>query len=288
MMRTFALSFALAGSALGQVRSLNLSNYVHTATFDLPPVEASEASAVTYNWDTGSLFVLGDEGEAIVEVSRQGALLSSMSLSGFDDTEGLTYVGGGRFVLVEERLQDAFELTYTPGGSVARSSLPGASLGPTVGNVGLEGISFDPRDGRYVVVKEKSPQAVLGAEIDFNAGAAVVSALFDPAGLGVLDLSDVQVLSVVPSLAIGRDADGLLIYSQESSRLMEVSRDGLVLSTFDFGAISSSAEGVTIDGDGVIYICDEGPRLYVLAPIPAPGAGASLLIVAGMASRRRR
>lgn len=44
------------------------------------------------------------------------------------------------------------------------------SLGGTVGNVGLEGISYDRASGQFATVKEKSPQAVQFGAIDFDAG----------------------------------------------------------------------------------------------------------------------
>jgi hypothetical protein len=67
-----------------------------------------------------------------------------------------------------------------------------------------------------------------------------------------------------------------------------VSPAGAVLSSFDFALLSSSAEGVTIDTDGVIYVVDEGPNLFVLAPIPEPSSGALLGIgLAGVAVQRR-
>ncbi|HWK51321.1 MAG TPA: SdiA-regulated domain-containing protein, partial [Steroidobacter sp.] len=281
---------ALAGA---QVASLDLGNYQLTRTVSLPAGLASEASAVTWNWDRDSLFVIGDEGDALVEVDRNGTLLSYMSLSGFDDTEGLTYIGDGRFVVVEERLQDAYVLTYTAGGAVARSSLASASLGPTVGNVGLEGISYDPSTGQYIVVKEKTPQQVNAATLNFgtgNTGTATVTSLFDPASLGLTDLSDVQVLSTVMDPS-SPDYGNLLIYSQESSRLLEVSRTGSVLSMYSLAGITGIAEGVTIDRNGIIYIVDEGPNMYVLAPVPLPAAAWLLLSgVAGLAgfSRRRK
>lgn len=282
----------LAPLAQAQITSLDLGNYQLSGTYALPSVEASEASAVTWNWNTNSLFVLGDEGEAVVEVSRTGSLLSSMSLSGFGDTEGLTYIGGNQFVLVEERLQDAYLFTYTAGGALARSSLQSASLGPTIGNIGLEGISFDPVTSRFVVVKEKDPQAVYDASLNFGTGAATVSSLFTPA-LGVSDLSDVQVLSTVSSLLGTTDADNLLIYSQESARLLEVTRDGSILSSFDFSALSGSAEGVTIADDGTIFVVDEGPNLYVLTPSPVPLPAAAWLLISGLGAvglgaRRRK
>ncbi|GFE84255.1 SdiA-regulated [Steroidobacter agaridevorans] len=286
------LAPAIAGA---QVASIDLGNYRLERTVGLPAGPASEASAVTWNWDSDSLFVVGDEGDAIVEVDRNGTLLSSMSLSGFDDTEGVTYIGGGRFVVVEERLQDAYVLTYTAGGAVARSSLASASLGVTVGNVGLEGISYDPSTGQYIVVKETTPQQVNAATLSFGAGTsgtANVTSLFNPAGLGLIDLSDVQVLSTVldPS---SPDYGNLLIYSQESARLLEVSRTGSVLSMYSLAGITTSAEGVTIDSNGVIYIVDEGPNMYVLAPAPVPLPAAAWLLLSGVAglagvSRRRK
>ncbi|MFM9994539.1 MAG: SdiA-regulated domain-containing protein [Phycisphaerales bacterium] len=264
LIRAIVLSLAAAAAAHGQVRSFDLGRYRLTGQFDLPPIAAAEASAITFNRTTGNLFIMGDEGDAIVEVTPAGVHVSTMAMTGFDDTEGLTYVGGPHFVLVEERLQDAYFITYTAGGSIDRAAQAVVSIGETVGNVGLEGVCYEPATDLYFFVKEKTPQAVIEADLDFFAGIGAVGNLFNPTGLAALDLSDIQVLSVVPSLAGTPDQDNLLIYSQESSRLMEVSRAGALLSQFSFAGISGNAEGVTIDGDGVVYVCDETPRVYVL------------------------
>src|SRR6185295_13701983 len=105
--------------------SVDLSRYVRVGRFDLPEptrttspansLLAQEASAVTYNWDTDTLFVVGDGGTSVVQVTKTGTLVNSMTLApgpspqgtDFYDTEGLTYVGGGKFVLVEERYRQA-------------------------------------------------------------------------------------------------------------------------------------------------------------------------------------
>jgi uncharacterized protein YjiK len=266
LVKMCVLSAAVGAAASADISSLDLAAYELQATYPLPPIEALEASAVTFNWDTGTLFVLGDEGTDIAEVTLEGVLVSSMTLSGFDDTEGLTYLGKGRFVLVEEREQDACLIEYQAGGSADRGSVPSVSLGDNIGNVGLEGLSFDPLNGTYVIVKEKTPSAVYEAKFDFDAGEVSFGDLFDPVGLGVSDLSDVQTLTTVASLIGTEDQDNLLIYSQESAILLEVARDGTVLSKFDFSSLSDSAEGVTIDGQGTIYVCDESPTLFVLRP----------------------
>ena len=292
-MRLLALGLAfLSLPAFAVGGTLDLSQYRLSATHPLPFPAADEASAVAWNWDNGNLFVLGDEGEALVEVDRQGAFVSQMNLTGFDDTEGLTYVGSGRFVIAEERLQDVYLLEYVAGATVARSSLPSVSLGPTVGNIGIEGIAFERSTGGYFTVKEKTPQAVYSVTLDFSAGGSVTPvSLFSPVSLGAFDLSDIAVLSNVPAFAGTSAADGLLVYSQESARLYAVGRDGTLRSTFDFDGVSDSAEGVTIDAAGVIYIVDETPRLHVLTPVPEPSTAVltalGLLGLVGFAFRRR-
>lgn len=291
-----ALGLAVSGPNGAAVVGLDLAGYELVATHALPSVTAAEASAITWNWDTGSLFVLGDEGDHVVEVDKQGRQLSVMHLFGFDDTEGLTYAGNGRFVITEERLQDAYLFTYQAGAAVGRSSLPSVSVGPTVGNVGIEGVSFDPLTGRFVMVKEKTPQAVYDIALDFATGAAAITELVPPANpfatlFGTSDLSEIQVLSTVPSLRATADQDNLLIFSQESARLLEVSRSGQTLGAFDFRTIADDAEGVTIDAEGVIYVVGETPTLYVLAPVaavPEPGTCALLLAGLGLIACRAR
>jgi uncharacterized protein YjiK len=295
-----AAQLALIGlaSASGASAAIDLGGYKLTGSYLLPSA-ASEASAITYNWNTGTFFVLGDEGDALVEVSKTGQQLSRMTLGNFNDTEGLTYVGNGQFVITEERLRDAYRFTYAANGVANRTSLAAVDLGSTIGNIGIEGISYDPRDGSFVTVKEKDPQGVMKNVLTFGApggaqGGATITSIFAP-NLGVIDLSDVQVLSVLPGAG---NADNLLILSQESSLLLEVTRSGTVLSTFDLGLLTGNAEGVTIDPTtGKIYVVAEasyglgGPTMFELTPTPVPVPAALPLFgtaLAGIAAMRRR
>ena len=235
---------------------------------------------------------MGDEGDAIVEVSMTGETISNMILDDFGDTEGLTYAGNGQFVITEERLREAFILTYSAGATADSNDLASVDLGPTIGNIGIEGISYDYATGAYYTVKEKDDQEVNINSFDFAAGKAEISALFDPGSLGLADLSDIQSLSILGL------TDNLLILSQESKMLLEVDMAGSILSSYNLEELVSSVEGVTVDEAGDIYMVAENgtvPLMYTLSapsPVPVPGSllflGSALAGFAGWTRRRKQ
>src|SRR5262245_47927312 len=152
---------AIVSPVLSPVTSVDLSTYVRIGRFDLPEptrtahppnsLLAQEASAVTYDWDTDTLFVVGDGGTSVVQVTKIGQMIDSMTLApgpspqgtDFFDTEGITYVGAGKFVLMEERDRQANLFTYVAGGILHKTDAQTVKLGTTVGNIGLEGVSYD-------------------------------------------------------------------------------------------------------------------------------------------------
>jgi hypothetical protein len=62
---------------------VDLSKYALVGRYDLPEptrtqappnsLLAQEASSVTYDWDTDTLFVVGDGGTSVVQVSKTGS-----------------------------------------------------------------------------------------------------------------------------------------------------------------------------------------------------------------------
>jgi uncharacterized protein YjiK len=279
------LAGVLVPAAATSALPFSLAEYRVAHRVTLPP-ELGELSAITWDWDNNRLFAVPDDASRIVQLSMTGAVLSTMTLTGFADTEGLTYLGNGQLVIGEEREQDLYRLTYTPGGTVNRSALPGISLGSFVGNDGIEGVCLDRRTGEFLYVKEKSPSDIRIATLDFSSLTGTSTQLFAPALAGLADFSDIQELSQV---AWNSEVDNLLLLSQASARLVEITRTGQVQSSFSFAGLTTRAEGVTIDSAGTIFVVGELPELFILtrfAPIPEPTASLGALGTLAILLRR--
>ena len=136
---------------------------------------AQEASAVTYNWDTDTLFITSDGGTSIVQVSKTGELIDSMTLAPggspqgteFYDPEGITYIGNGQFVMSEERDRQVVQFTYEAGTTLtARDTRPSNSARSSA----TKGSKDSPTirsTGGFIIVKETQPQGIFQTTIDF-------------------------------------------------------------------------------------------------------------------------
>jgi uncharacterized protein YjiK len=326
---TLALSvIALASMSASAQSMLDLSRYSVTGTYGLDilggvggAISGLEGSAITYARDRidpatgklGTLFFVGDEGTGAIEISKTGQTLGNNffkwagTASVNHDTEGLTYLGGGVLVVGEERLVDAYKFNYVNGATVTLANSQVSMSNVVVGNNGMEGISYDPRNGTYVTVKQQTPQDILAGALTFNAGVGVstMANLFNPALMGVTTLSDVQTLSPIDALTGSAAADNLLVLSLGSKKLLEVTRTGVVKSFFDLSTVlpHNAIEGVTVGEDGTIYLVAEqvqdntalpGEKSFLVvltAPVPEPETYAMLLAglgLVGAAARRRK
>ena len=294
-----------------ELTNIDLSTYVRVGRYDLPEptrttppansLLAQEVSAVTYNWDTDTLFVLGDGGTSIVQISKTGQLIDSMTLdldpskpqgTYFYDPEGLTYIGGGQFVMAEERFRQVNLFTYTADTILTGADVQTVKLGTTIGNIGIEGISYDPLTSGFIVVKESGPLGIFQTGIDFAAGTASNGSpttvnslnLFDPALANLLDFADVYALSNLPNLT-GADVDRLLVLSQESGKIINIDRAGNIYSSLTImtdldnplSIVEQQHEGLTMDRHGFLYLVSENgggsfdrPQLWVYAPSTVP------------------
>ncbi|NUN65608.1 ExeM/NucH family extracellular endonuclease [Pseudanabaena biceps] len=290
-----------SGGVTPTITGIDLSNYVRVGLFNLPVATtgtnflAREVSAVTYNKDTDSLFVVGDGGTAIVQVSKTGQLIDSMTLTAglFADPEGLTYIGNGQFVIADERVRQASKFTYTPNTTLTAANVQTVKLGTTIGNIGIEGITFDPLTNGFIAVKEENPLGVFQTTIDFtaltasNGSPTTVNStdLFTPSLAGIADFADVFAFST-----LSPTSDRLLLLSQASGKIVNIDRAGNVSSSLTIVSEPSNTlsvpdqqfEGLTVDKDGFLYVTSENgdiPQLSVYAPSVVPNQAPTAVVL---------
>lgn len=249
-----------------------ISQYRKAATY---PLDVREPSTITYNWDTNTLFCLGDENDEIVEIDKRGIRISRMrtnqlkfSPSSYKgDPEALTYLGfnsatgRGRFMIGAERENVSMILEYYRNGDDTPDWMrvpPTIVWGPTNGNVGLEGISYDSRDGSYYGIKEKQPTSLIRAT---NVGTPQQS-------LTNIDLNDVKWrhgmrdisdLFVMANSAAYADSEHIILLARAQKKLIEITKDGTVVDSLDIANFNQTTiEGIVMDDDGVLYLCGEG------------------------------
>ncbi|HEX4305465.1 MAG TPA: lamin tail domain-containing protein [Solirubrobacterales bacterium] len=328
-LRTLTTAFALAVVALmavavavasaAGVEEVNLATYKKTGQYPLPTkfneaaaaaaadsLLAEEASAVTYDWENEHLYVVGDGGTSIVEVDKEGHLLSSMTFApevggpdglSFWDTEGVAFVGNEEFVITEERRRWVDEFKYEAGGTLTRAEAKTVKLGTEIGNIGLEGVTDDPLAGGsfgpgLILSKEQEPENIFETEVNWEAGTATngsvttpeSTSLFPAADAGVLDMSDVFALANLRDIS-DAEKENLLIISQESGKVVNVTRGGhpdssLTLVSEPGNRLTipqQTDEGVTMDEEGTLYIVNEDgggsqehPELWVFKPQTTP------------------
>ncbi len=250
-----------------QQRSLWLPAYdVVVEGRPLPGVE--NVSALTYDPDRKTLFTVTNQDTELIELSLAGAILRRIPLVGFGDTEAVEYISRGLYVISDERRQRLYKVRVdddTQRLDAADSKHLSLGIGRS-GNLGFEGLAWDPDGGRLFVAKEKPVRIyeirgfpAMGPEQDF-----AIDVSDDPKRDRRLFVRDVS------SLQYDRRTGHLLALSDESRLVVELDTAGRPISTLSLSRGSHGlkesvpqAEGVAMDDAGTLYLVSEPNLFYV-------------------------
>lgn len=251
--------------------SLDLASY--HVEIEARPIEGLKrnASGLTYNPVTGTLFAAINRPPMIAELSTEGQLLRRIALPLMVDSEGITHVEGELFAVSDESHNQLHWLRIRPGAQEAEV-VGSTSLALDFShrkNLGFEGVSWDEVRGELLVVNEKWPQRVLAVR-----GLDPGSSLEAASGLEVSDWSARSWLGLLgrdlASLTTHAPTGNLLTLSEESAIVTEYSRGGEVLGVLPLwrglGGLrrtAPQAEGIAIGPDEAIYIISEPNLFYV-------------------------
>ncbi|EJM68469.1 hypothetical protein PMI30_01388 [Pseudomonas sp. GM50] len=226
----------------------------------LPGMEKDEASDVSYDPQTKTLFAVMGKNPFLVELTLQGDVLRKMPLVGWSNPEGVTVMGNGLLAITDERAHllsivkvdaDTRELNI--------ASFPKYDLGPSKNqNKAFEAIVWDART-QQLLLGEERPPALFSWKSD---GSQILKGDKQKLSSDELDIRNLSALAIDPRTG------HTLVLSADSHLLLELDEKGEQVSFMTllggFNGLKKTiprAEGVTMDEAGTLYIVSE-PNLF--------------------------
>lgn len=226
----------------------------------LPGMEKDEASDVSYNPQSKTLFSVMGKNPFLVELSLQGDVLRKMPLKGWSNPEGVTVLENGLLAVVDER-EHTLTMVKVDAATqeLNRADFPEYDLGPSKDqNKAFEAVAWDKRN-QQIVLGEERPPALFTWKSD---GSQALTGNKQKLTSTELDMRNLSALAVDPRTG------HLLALSADSHLLLELDEKGEQVSFMTllggFNGLKDTiprAEGVTMDENGTLYIVSE-PNLF--------------------------
>ena len=250
-----------------EARSLWLPDY--RVVIEAQPVATVEdnLSGLTYDEQRDHLWAVVNNPEELLALGKDGSFIARYPLEGFSDVEGITYLGDGLLVVVEER-SHALVIIPVPvqPGALRREDYQSFTVGtPDGDNEGFEGVGYDRAGDRLFVVKEHSPRELYEVR-------GVKASQGGPLDLTVIDrnawLADKDMARDLSSVHFDEQTGHLLLLSDDAKMMLELDSQGALVSFRSLwrglAGLENSvpqAEGMTLDDQGNLYLVSE-PNLF--------------------------
>lgn len=227
----------------------------------LPGMEDDEASDLTYNPMSKTLFAVMGKNPFLVELSLDGDVLRKIPLVGWSNPEGVAALEGGRLAIVDERDHKMTIVTLKADTqSLNIADFPQYDLGPSENqNKAFEAVAWDPQQQR-IVLGEERPPALFTWSSD---GQSSLTGDKKPLPSEELDLRNLSALGIDPRTG------HMLVLSADSNMLLELDETGEQVSFMTllggFNGLNKRiprAEGVAMDEHGTLYIVSEPDLFY--------------------------
>ncbi|WP_285354337.1 SdiA-regulated domain-containing protein [Pseudomonas sp. lyk4-R2A-10] len=226
----------------------------------LPGMEKDEASDLSYNPQTKTLFSVMGKNPFLVELTLQGDVLRKMPLVGWSNPEGLTVMENGLMAIVDER-EHLLSIVKVDAETreLKRDDFPKYDLGPSKDqNKAFEAITWDARN-QQLLLGEERPPALFTWKSD---GSQTLKGDKQKLDSDELDLRNLSALAIDPRTG------HTLVLSADSHLLLELDEKGEQVSFMTllggFNGLKKTiprAEGVTMDEAGTLYMVSE-PNLF--------------------------
>lgn len=223
--------------------ALALSSY--KAVIQQKPVAGvkSNLSGLTYSAEDRMLFAVINNPPELVWLTTEGQLVGRMPLQGIHDPESIAWSGGNQFQIGSEKDGAVYKTQV----DIQRGTMQIISMVKLEGydkakNKGLEGTAWDAKNERLYVAKERKPIMIKEVEMSKN---GITRALPSAITASVSDVS---------GLEYHAPTDSLLVLSDESKMILEVSSEWRVRDRLFLTAEWSGSETISPNQKGLPWI----------------------------------
>lgn len=226
----------------------------------------NDFSGISYNSTTDKFMAVQNDGpETAIELDRSGNILRLITLTGFDDTEGIAHISGNTYAITEERNRNVVFVDIPPFSTNVQN--PGSAnvinlAGTGGGNDGLEGISYDAVNDILYVGRETNDMDVYVIQdpISELGNSITPTTSFDLSTTALTypgSFTDLAGLSFTAN-------NTLLLLSHEGEMLVEVNPvTGALISSVDV-SFMNQPEGVTVVNQNEIIIVGEPNEFAIM------------------------
>lgn len=249
-------------SSAERIESVWLPDYlVDIDAKPLPGMDDDEASDLSFNPQTRTLFAVMGKNPFLVELTLDGDVLRKIPLVGWENPEGLAVLENGLIAIVDERNHDLTLVKVDASTSTLNhDDFPSYDLGKSVkSNKGFEAIAWDPMRQRLIIGEERPPRLFTWS----TDGRGPLKGGKQLLPSDELDLRNLSALAVDPRTG------HVLVLSADSNMLLELDEKGeqvsfmTLLGAFNgLGSRVPRAEGVTMDDQGNLYMVSEPALFY--------------------------
>lgn len=234
---------------------------------------AGNLSGLSYDDDRQQLWAVLNNPPELLSMSTEGEVLERHALEGFQDVEGVAYLGDDLLLLADERRQELVAVPRpTRSGPLQRADYRALTLdlgNPERKNSGFEGLGYDRTGDRLFVVKEHSPRKLYEIR-------GLKASLQGDFNLAVIDrdawIRHKNFVSDLSSVEFDPRSGHLLLLSDASQLMMELGMDGQPFGYRSLWRASAGleqsvpqAEGAALDGRGNLYLVSEPNLFYVFS-----------------------
>lgn len=225
-------------------------------------------SGLAWNSDSNMLLATINRPASLIIMHTNGDLYSRHALIDSGDAEGIAYLGNGKAAVLLEgqrtikiiRVPELFDGPITAERTVQLEM-------PWSGNDGPEGITYNRVTDTLYITKERSPRKILIVQRFLELKSERVTPIEMPDWIASMPFA-----TDLSSIEFSPLHNTMLLLSDESRMLMEVSNDGRPISTIQLNASlgrlpAPQAEGVAVDAQGTIYLVSEPNLFYRLKKI---------------------